>query len=91
LIFLLAAALVALVVARDAVLLAGSIFYLIYTLGWQVWKNKFHHFKYQPENTMFPLFLLKKNSGSFTNINLSILRTQPKYGSNLSIQSGVNV
>jgi cardiolipin synthase len=28
-------ALVALVVARDAVLLAGSIFYLIYTLGWQ--------------------------------------------------------
>jgi hypothetical protein len=55
LIFLLAAALVALVVARDAVLLAGSIFYLIYTLGWQVWKNK-----YQPENAMFPLFLLKK-------------------------------
>jgi hypothetical protein len=52
LIFLLAAALVALVVARDAVLLAGSIFYLIYTLGWQVWKNK-----YQPGNAMFPLFL----------------------------------
>jgi hypothetical protein len=60
LIFLLAAALVALVVARDAVLLAGSIFYLIYTLGWQVWKNKFHHFKYQPENAMFPLFFLKQ-------------------------------
>jgi cardiolipin synthase len=61
--FLLAAALVALVVARDAVLLAGSIFYLIYTLGWQ-WSGWLRFLKIDAGEAekIEPLYISKVNT-----------------------------